>query len=63
MLNLYQNYSLDSYKENILEVIDADALPAFLGGNLTDPDGNPMCHTLVSNVLQVRHLLYANLKI
>lgn len=41
---------LDSYKEDLLEVIGADVLPAFLGGNRTDPDGNPMCHTIVSKI-------------
>ncbi|GBM94025.1 hypothetical protein AVEN_178629-1 [Araneus ventricosus] len=33
----------DGWKEQLLEVIDADQLPAFLGGKRTDPDGNPLC--------------------
>ncbi|GBM13845.1 hypothetical protein AVEN_150415-1, partial [Araneus ventricosus] len=36
-------------KEVLLEVIDGDELPAFLGGNKTDPDGNPQCNSFVSN--------------
>lgn len=32
-----------------MKQIDADVLPAFLGGNRTDPDGNPNCETFVSD--------------
>ncbi|GIY49166.1 retinal-binding protein [Caerostris extrusa] len=39
--------NLDGWKEELLKIIDADQLPAFLGGNKTDPDGNPLCKTLV----------------
>jgi len=31
----------------MLEYIDPDQLPCFLGGTLTDPDGNPRCVTKV----------------
>ena len=31
------------YKKELLQHIDADQLPAFLGGSMTDPDGDPMC--------------------
>ncbi len=31
----------------ILEEIDANQFPAFLGGNMTDPDGNPQCPSKV----------------
>jgi hypothetical protein len=31
----------------LLEEIDADQIPAFYGGTMTDPDGNPMCLTKV----------------
>lgn len=40
----------DGYKEALLELVDADVLPAFLGGNKTDPDGNPNCHQTVSTL-------------
>ncbi|GIY62119.1 CRAL-TRIO domain-containing protein [Caerostris extrusa] len=29
--------------KQLLEDIDADVLPAFLGGTRTDPDGDPLC--------------------
>ncbi|GBO10744.1 SEC14-like protein 4 [Araneus ventricosus] len=35
------------WKEALLEDIDADDLPAYLGGNRTDPDGNPRCETFM----------------
>ncbi|CAL1269127.1 unnamed protein product [Larinioides sclopetarius] len=37
----------DGWKKELLKLIDADVLPAFLGGNKTDPDGNPLCITFV----------------
>ncbi|CAL1296147.1 unnamed protein product [Larinioides sclopetarius] len=36
-------FGSEGWKEQLLEVIDADQLPTFLGGNRTDPDGNPLC--------------------
>ncbi|GBN73397.1 hypothetical protein AVEN_6747-1 [Araneus ventricosus] len=41
-------YGTDGWREELLKWIDADVLPAFLGGNKTDPDGNPECNTIVS---------------
>ncbi|GBN30079.1 hypothetical protein AVEN_265792-1 [Araneus ventricosus] len=41
------------WKEALLEDIDADDLPAYLGGNRTDPDGNPLCETFVSILLHL----------
>nr|XP_042910447.1 SEC14-like protein 2 isoform X2 [Parasteatoda tepidariorum] len=38
----------DEWKEKLLEKIDKDVLPAFLGGSRTDPDGNPLCTSFVS---------------
>ena len=38
----------DGWREELLRDIHADDLPAFLGGNKTDPDGNPLCLTFVS---------------
>lgn len=38
----------ESYKKDLLEIIDEDVLPGFLGGSRTDPDGNPLCKSFVS---------------
>ncbi|GBN70251.1 Retinal-binding protein [Araneus ventricosus] len=49
---LIRNFSIVSiydWQEALLDIIDADELPAFLGGNKTDPDGNPLCTTFVSS--------------
>ncbi|XP_029656899.2 retinal-binding protein, partial [Octopus sinensis] len=35
------------YKETLLKYIDAEELPAYLGGTKTDADGNPYCHSLI----------------
>lgn len=32
----------------LLEEIDADQLPAFYGGTMVDPDGDPKCPSKVS---------------
>ncbi|GFY55210.1 retinal-binding protein [Trichonephila inaurata madagascariensis] len=40
-------YGKEGWKEVLLSVIDADVLPKFLGGNRTDPDGNPLCNTFL----------------
>ncbi|KAF8786951.1 SEC14-like protein 4 like protein [Argiope bruennichi] len=42
-------YGADGWQEELLKFIDADVLPAFLGGNKTDPDGNPLCKTFVKH--------------
>ena len=36
------------YQAAILQDVDADQLPAFYGGTLTDPNGDPRCLTMVS---------------
>lgn len=36
-----------NYKTELLKFVDADQLPAYLGGTLTDPDGNPRCTTMI----------------
>ncbi|XP_055938033.1 retinal-binding protein-like [Argiope bruennichi] len=41
-------YGKDSWKEDLLKEIDADELPAYLGGNRTDPNGNPLCETFIT---------------
>ncbi|GIY47530.1 retinal-binding protein [Caerostris extrusa] len=38
---------LDKWRDAFLQLIDANDLPAFLGGNRTDPDGNPLCLSFV----------------
>ncbi|GFS67836.1 SEC14-like protein 2 [Nephila pilipes] len=40
-------FGSEGWQHEILKDIDADVLPAFLGGNRTDPDGNPMCNTFI----------------
>ncbi|XP_054714856.1 SEC14-like protein 2 isoform X2 [Uloborus diversus] len=40
-------FGTDGWKEELLNRIDAEQLPAFLGGKRTDPDGNPNCKTFI----------------
>ena len=44
-------FDKDEWKAALLEDIDADQLPAYYGGTLTDPDGNPKCPSKVMNQL------------
>ncbi|GBM84278.1 SEC14-like protein 2 [Araneus ventricosus] len=48
----------DDWKGALLEKIDADVLPAFLGGTRTDPDGNPMCTLTILPTRKVPESLY-----
>ncbi|RXG69993.1 SEC14-like protein 2 [Armadillidium vulgare] len=41
-------YGYSGWKEDILEEIDPDQLPAHFGGNLTDPDGDPKCPSKIN---------------
>lgn len=41
------------WQEELQQAVHPDVLPAFLGGNRTDPDGNPMCKTVVSRSVTV----------
>ena len=43
------------YKEQLLKYIDASQLPAYLGGTLTDPDGNSLCPSMVISMLLYKH--------
>ncbi len=36
-----------NWKEVLRNYVDADQLPAVYGGSMTDPDGNPLCKTMV----------------
>ncbi|GFT82402.1 retinal-binding protein [Nephila pilipes] len=49
ILEKFKIYASDGWKEPLLELIDADELPAFLGGNKTDPDGDPLCKTFIQH--------------
>ncbi|CAL1278994.1 unnamed protein product [Larinioides sclopetarius] len=40
-------HGTDGWKETLLEDIDANELPVYLGGNRTDPDGNQFCETFI----------------
>ncbi|GFX13354.1 SEC14-like protein 3 [Trichonephila clavipes] len=52
--------SRDDIKHKLLNVMDAHELPAFLGGNKTDPDGNPLCLTFVNHAGKVLPKYFAN---
>lgn len=43
------NYSVDDWKEKILEHIDADQLPVYWGGTMTGEDGDPKCSSKVTH--------------
>ncbi|XP_015923577.1 SEC14-like protein 2 [Parasteatoda tepidariorum] len=48
----------DECKDKLLEIIDADVLPAFLGGTRTDPDGNPLCTSFIKHGKKIPEELY-----
>ncbi|GFQ92530.1 retinal-binding protein [Trichonephila clavata] len=48
----------DDWKKDLLEIIDVEVLPAFLGGNRTDPDGNPRCPSLIKPAEMVPEKYY-----
>ncbi|CAL1271940.1 unnamed protein product [Larinioides sclopetarius] len=48
----------DDWKGALLEKIDNEVLPAFLGGTQTDPDGNPFCKSLIPPARKVPESLY-----
>uniref|UniRef100_A0AAQ5Z715 SEC14-like lipid binding 8 n=1 Tax=Amphiprion ocellaris TaxID=80972 RepID=A0AAQ5Z715_AMPOC len=39
-----------NWQEVLLKYIDAEELPAYYGGKLTDPDGDPRCRTRINHV-------------
>ncbi|GFO27387.1 sec14-like protein 2 [Plakobranchus ocellatus] len=43
-----QGHDQASYKETLLEYIDADQLPKHWGGNCVDEDGDPRCPSKIS---------------
>lgn len=43
----------DEWKEDFFKVADKTQVPAFMGGELTDPDGNPRCETMVSTFFTI----------
>lgn len=51
-----------NYTDTLLEYIDADQLPAFLGGSLTDPDGNPRCVTMINQGGEVPEKYFLDIK-
>jgi len=42
-------FGREGWREEILKIVDPEVLPAFLGGNRTDPDGNPLCLSVVTH--------------
>ncbi|GFY76088.1 retinal-binding protein, partial [Trichonephila inaurata madagascariensis] len=53
----------DDWKEALLRVIDADVLPAFLGGTRTDPNGNSLCKTIGKKKLVLALFFFKRLEI
>ncbi|GFQ83767.1 SEC14-like protein 4 [Trichonephila clavata] len=47
LLQKMKFFGSEGYQEELLESISADDLPAFLGGNKTDPDGDPLCKSFI----------------
>lgn len=43
----------------LLEQMDPDQFPAFVGGSLTDPDGNPKCLTIIPQIGKVPKSMYS----
>lgn len=41
-------FTTANYKSELLKCIDADQLPVYWGGSLTDKDGDPKCSSKVS---------------
>ena len=52
-IKIYGN-DKNEWTSAILEEIDADQVPSFYGGTLTDPDGNPNCVTMASRPFRIR---------
>ncbi|XP_055931416.1 SEC14-like protein 2 isoform X1 [Argiope bruennichi] len=46
-------FGREGWQEVLLDIVNADELPAFLGGKKTDPDGNPLCHSFVVHPQEV----------
>ena len=44
----------------LLEEIDADQLPAFYGGTMVDPDGDPKCPSKVPHNLSGLSIIFKN---
>ncbi|CAL1277343.1 unnamed protein product [Larinioides sclopetarius] len=42
-------YGKEGWKEDLLQHVDAEELPAFLGGTRVDTDGNPKCPSVVNH--------------
>ncbi|KAH3877261.1 retinal-binding protein-like [Dreissena polymorpha] len=50
------------FKSDLIKYIDADQLPMFLGGTLTDPDGDPRCRTMICQGGEVPEKYYTDVK-
>ncbi|KAL1435878.1 hypothetical protein MTO96_010650 [Rhipicephalus appendiculatus] len=44
----FEVYGKDGWKERLLEIADADSLPACWGGDMVGPDGDPRCRHKVN---------------
>lgn len=47
-INKFKVYGNEGFQQELLKIVDADVLPQFLGGNRTDPDGNPRCLSIIN---------------
>ncbi|CAL1263338.1 unnamed protein product [Larinioides sclopetarius] len=56
--NKFIVYGTDKWRDALLKVIDPSELPAFIGGDRTDPDGNPRCNTFVIHARTVPESFY-----
>lgn len=52
-------FNKDEWKAALLNEIDPDQLPAYYGGTLTDPDGNPKCPSKVFQIIKLRYEFFA----
>ncbi|GIY89645.1 retinal-binding protein [Caerostris darwini] len=58
LLQKLKVYGSEGWKEKLLKEMDAEVLPAFLGGKRTDPDGNPLCKTFIIHAQKVPEKYY-----
>ncbi|XP_071039298.1 retinal-binding protein-like [Parasteatoda tepidariorum] len=61
ILNRIQIYgSPEEYQPALLKIMDASDLPAFLGGEKTDPDGDPLCKSFIRHGGQIPSKFHVN---
>lgn len=53
-------YKGDEWKEEFFKIIDKKQVPGFMGGELTDPDGNPKCNYMINWDSKIPSSYYLN---